>query len=75
MKEMAVCFDRDFEAIGDENYNHVIQKLQKIYDKYSAYVNVSFLFDKDGDKLGYKDSPTDKGKETFMELWQNRVFL
>ena len=75
MKEMAVCFDRDFETIGDENYNHVIQKLQKIYDKYSAYVNVSFLFDKDGDKLGYKDSPTDKGKETFMELWQNRSFL
>lgn len=75
MREMVICFDRDFESIGDDNYYRVVQKLQKIYDKYSPYVNVSFLFDKDGNKLGYKDSPTDKGREVFLELWKNRVVL
>ena len=75
MREMAVCFDRDFEQLGDENYHSVVAKLQKIYDKYSAYCNVSFLFDKHGDKLEYKNSPTDQGKEVFMQLWKERVFL
>lgn len=75
MREMAVCFDKDFEQVGDENYYNVIEKLQKIYDKYSASCNVSFLFDKHGDKLEYKNSPTDQGKEVFMQLWKDRVFL
>lgn len=75
MREMAVCFDRDFEKVGDENYYQVISKLQKIYDKFSASCNVSFLFDKHGDKLEYKNSPTDKGRDIFMQLWKDRVFL
>lgn len=75
MREMVVCFDRDFEKVGDENYYKVTEKLAKIHEKYSAFANVSFMFDVNGDKLGYKDSPTDRGKDVFMHLWSNRVYL
>lgn len=74
-KEICIAFDADFEEIGDENWERTVEKLQKIYDKYNAYANISFLFDTKGTLLGYKDSPTDRGKEVFMELWKNRVFL
>ena len=74
-KEICIAFDADYEQIGDENWEQVVKKLQKIYDKYSAYINISFLFDTKGTMLGYKDSPTDRGKEVFMELWKNRVCL
>lgn len=75
MKEMVVCFDRDFQEIGDEEYYKVTEKLTKIHKKFSPLVNVSFMFDSKGDRLGYKDSPTDEGYETFMYLWRNRVYL
>lgn len=75
MKEMVVCFDRDFKKVGDEEYYKVTEKLTKVHKKFSSFVNVSFMFDSNGDKLEYKDSPTDQGYETFMYLWRNRVYL
>ena len=32
------------------------------------------MFDKEN-KLGYKDSPIDKGKNTFLKLFDRRIFL
>lgn len=75
MREMVVCFDRDFQEIGDEDYYHVTDKLTKIHEKYSPLTNVSFMFDVDGTLLQYKNSPTDQGHDTFMHLWRNRVYL
>ena len=74
-KEIIIGFDKDFDEIGTEEYNKVVDKLQKIYDKYSPYVNISFLFDKENNQLGYKDSPLDCGKEKFLYLFRNRVIL
>ena len=74
-KEICIAFDADYEKIGDENWEQVVKKLQKIYDKYKAYADISFLFDTSGTMLGYKDSPTDCGKEGFMQLWNDRIFL
>lgn len=74
-KEVCIGFDADYQKIGDEDWEKVIKKLQNIYSKYKAYANISFLFDSSGLLLGYKQSPTDAGKEVFMELWKNRIFL
>ena len=47
---------------------------QKIYNKYNNYVNISFIFDKN--KItNYKDSPIDRGAETFLKLFNERVVL
>ena len=74
IKELVVGFDADFHEVGDNDFSEVVRRLEKIYNKFSSYVNVSFLFDKTG-LLGYKDSPFDKGKEVFEYLWRNRVTL
>lgn len=74
IRELVVGFDADFHEVGDEDFSEVVRRLEKIYNKFSSYVNVSFLFDKTG-LLGYKDSPFDKGKEVFEYLWRQRVTL
>ena len=73
--EIIIGFDKDFDEFGTEEYNKVIDKLQKIYDKYSPYTTISFLFDKENNQLGYKDSPLDCGKDKFLYLFRNRVIL
>lgn len=75
INELVVGFDKDFQAIGDDDYYSVVNKLQKIYDKYSPFVNISFLFDKECNQLGYKDSPLDCGKDKFLYLFRNRIVL
>lgn len=75
VKEIVIGFDKDFQDIGDEDYLTTISKLQKIYDKYSSFVNISFLFDKEGNRLGYKNSPLDCGRETFLHLFRNRIVI
>lgn len=75
IQELVIGFDKDFEDFNSEEYNKVEQKLLKLYNKYSQYVNISFLFDKENNILGYKDSPLDCGKDAFLYLWRNRVIL
>lgn len=74
-KEIVIGFDRDFEDNDEKGQEELEKKLQKIYDKYSSMANISFLYDAQRNKLGYKCSPTDAGKETFLYLFRNRVIL
>lgn len=73
-KEICIGLDRDFQESGDDDFYGVVKKLENLYQKYSTYANISFLFDKEH-LLGYKQSPTDCGKEAFFYLWRNRVIL
>ena len=73
-KELAIAFDADYHEVGDDESLRAIDKLMRQYDKLSSYFKVSFIWDKFG-LLGYKDSPFDRGRETFMKLWKERVFI
>ena len=42
-----------------------------MYSKYSPSCNISFMPDTKG-LTGYKMSPTDCGRDIFMELWRTR---
>lgn len=75
ISELVLGFDRDFEEKWSDDYIRVQKKFKKVYDKYSPFVNVSFLFDTECDTLGYKSSPLDEGKEKFLYLFRNRVIL
>ena len=75
VQEIIIGFDKDFQEFGTDEYKQVVDKLEKIYHKYGAYVNISFLFDKENNQLGYKDSPLDCGKDKFLYLFRNRVIL
>jgi hypothetical protein len=75
VREVVVAFDADYRNVGDEDYWTVVDKLKKINQKFSSRVNVSFMFDRTGRRLGYKQSPFDCGRNTFMELWKDRIAL
>ena len=68
--EIILCFDKE-ELPGEDKY---FNKLWNICQKYKNYCNFSFVYDREG-LLDLKDSPTDKGEETFIKLIGKRVFV
>ena len=74
VEEIIIAFDRQFQEIRDKEYFKLIKNLERINSKYSKYVLLSFIFD---NKMitEYKDSPTDKGKDVFLKLYKERIFL
>ena len=73
-EEIIVCFDKQFQEVNDDEFKKLIRNLKQIHKKYGMFTKVSFCFDK-WDLLGYKDSPIDRGPETFLELYKRRVNL
>ena len=71
-EEIIIGFDRQYKEIGDEEYYRWIKKLKGIAKKYSIYCNITFLFDTKN-LLEYKDAPTDKGAEVFLQLFKERL--
>lgn len=72
--ELVVAFDRQYREIDDEEFIKWTKKLTQINDKYSSKIDISFVFDTEYN-LGYKDSPIDCGKETFIKLFNERIIL
>lgn len=72
--EIIVAFDRQFKERGDDEFKLLVRNLKNLHNKYGHFVRISFVFDKD-DKLPYKASPIDCGKETFLYMFKNRVRL
>ena len=68
--EIILCFDKE-ELAGEDKY---FNKLWNICQKYKNYCNFSFVYDRE-DLLDLKDSPTDKGEETFIKLIGKRVIV
>lgn len=73
-EEIIICYDKQFQEVGDEEFKKLVQNLKNIHKKYGHYVTISFLFDKEN-LLGYKESPIDCGPQVFMELFKKRVNL
>ena len=72
VEEIIISFDKQYKEIGDEEYYKWVKKLKNISLKYSQYCNISFLFDTKN-LLDYKDSPIDKTKEIFLQLYKERL--
>ncbi len=73
-KEIIVAFDRQFQAINDNEFKRLTLKLTKLHNKFKNDVLMSFMFDK---KMitGYKASPIDEGIEKFLKLFKERIVL
>ena len=72
--EVIIAFDKEFQVIGDKEFNKNKEFLLGLASKFKNYSNVSIVFDK-FDMIGYKDSPIDRGKETFEFLLNNRILI
>lgn len=73
-EEIIVAFDRQFQEIGDKEFQHLKSNLLKLHNKHKNFVKITFIFDS---KMltDYKDSPIDKGPEIFLQLFKNRIVL
>ena len=72
--EIIIGFDRQFQEIGDDEFKHLTNHLIKINQRVKNYATVSFMFDKNM-ITGYKSSPTDEGKDKFITLFNERIYL
>ena len=70
--EIILAYDKQFQNIGDKDFEKDIKLLINLANKMNNYCVVSIMFDK-FDKLNFKDSPIDKGKEIFEFLFANRI--
>jgi hypothetical protein len=73
-QEIVIAFDRQFQDIGDVEFQHLKKNLLKLHEKYKSFVTVSFIFDKHM-ITGYKDSPIDCGPQVFLQLFKERIVL
>lgn len=74
-RELVIAFDKQFKEIGDDEFKQWTKKLTQIHEKYSSRCTISFIFDKTGELLGYKDSPIDGDLENFITLFKERIRL
>ena len=75
VNELIIAFDKDFEQINDGTFLKQTKNLKSIYKKFGKYVTISFIFDRYNNKLSIKSSPIETDKETFLELYKNRIYL
>lgn len=74
VEEIIVGLDKQYQEFGDSEHKKLVHNLKQIHQKYGQYVKISYLFDKE-DLLGYKEAPTDRNKETFVKLYNQKVNL
>lgn len=82
VEEVIIAYDKQWIDEELENKNSKvykdfvkhINKIRKIYLMLRDFVNISVILCWD-DRLDYKDSPLDKGKQVFTELLDERYFI
>ena len=74
VEEVVVAFDKEYLESGDSLFEKQVAALKSIHTKYHDRVRISFMFDK-FNRLGYKESPIDRGLETFAFLYERRFSL
>ena len=74
VKNVTIAFDKEFEknsSILSDNYYKILKKKA---EKLKHYFRTSFIYDFNNE-LSYKDSPIDKGYETFKKLYNKKINL
>lgn len=71
--EIIIGLDFDYTTVDSDAFENFKKDVYKIGNKFKPFCKVTALVSYDGHKL--KDSPTDNGKEWYMNLWNNRENL
>ena len=75
IEECCIALDKEWDELGSNLEKYYAQKIEKVFrDKLDPYCSVTVIWDTDG-KLDEKDSPTDKGFDTWKYLWDNRLYI
>lgn len=73
VQEVMLAYDADYTDYTSMDIKR--KEYIRIASVLKTYFNVSVLMDLDFDKLGYKDSPIDKGQEIFEKLLTTRIYI
>lgn len=75
INEVIIGLDKEFDQIGDQKEKIYAEKIEKSFvNRLSARYRVSVLWDLN-DRIPIKSSPSDLGKETFIKMMEERIFL
>lgn len=73
-EELIVALDKEYQ--NEREYKTYLKILVKKFQKFQSFFTVTFVLDDfNSSLLGYKDSPSDHGKETFEKLLRRRIIL
>ena len=70
--EITIAFDKEYEDWRSNEARKYQDNIIKMCNKYKGQATFYYIWDMDN-LLGYKDSPFDKGKEVFEELYKHRI--
>lgn len=74
VEEVIIGFDRDYHEPDSYEANVWWNKMIKKAAPLLPYMKVSFCIDRKN-RLGYKDSPFDKGKDILLELLEEKIYI
>lgn len=75
VSEVVIALDKEFKDVNTEDefeYSRMIRR--NFLSKLLVFHKVSIIWDKDN-LLDEKESPSDRGKEVFQELFNNRIVI
>ena len=79
VEEVVIGIDKDYTTLDYQDntkaYEVYCNNVVKIGKLFKGYCKVTCLWDGDLEQLGYKDSPTDKGKDVYECLYEHRKTL
>ena len=74
VEELIVALDKEYQ--NEHEYQTYLKVLVKKFKNFQSFFTVTFVLDDfNSPLLDYKDSPSDKGKETFEKLFRKRIIL
>ena len=74
IQELIIALDRQYQQITGDEHKEWAKKMYALHKKYGKFIQLSYIFDKDY-ILDYKNSPIDQGKDTFLDLYNKRIFI
>lgn len=74
IQRVNIALDRQYHEPSGDEFAVYVRQVKKIAALFKPYCQVGIIWDKQ-DRLGYKDSPSDKGLEVWNQLYQERTIL
>lgn len=74
VQEVVLALDKEFSILNTPESELYREKLERLCGNFSSYCTVSMIWDR-WKLLDLKDSPSDKGKEVFVELFKKRRII
>ena len=74
VENFIIALDRQYDVMRGKEWEKYKSKVNKIIDIVRPYAKeIDIIYDNDMERLlDYKDSPTDKGEDIFIKLWNER---